>query len=241
MALLKSLGQRHREDEIMDQPGLDPVEHQRALRGLARINAWSGSTRILWPAIAALARQLAPQPLRVLDVATGGGDVPIRLWRRARRAGLRIEVAGCDRSPVAIRHAAAAGASVEFFVRDVLVEGLPQAYDVVTSSLFLHHLEWTDAVKLLRVLQQAARHLVLVNDLRRSSPAWLFAYAGTRVLSRSPVVHVDGPRSVAAAFTCAEAAALAREAGLNGATVARRWPFRFLLGWHRHRSAGVSA
>ena len=31
----------------------------------------------------------------------------------------------------------------------------------------------------------------------------------------------------------AEHAALAHEAGLSGATVARRWPFRFLLSWFR--------
>jgi hypothetical protein len=61
----------------------------------------------------------------------------------------------------------------------------------------------------------------------------LLACAGTRLLSRSPVVHVDGPRSVAAAFTPAEALDLAQRAGLTGATVVRRWPCRFLLTWRR--------
>jgi 2-polyprenyl-3-methyl-5-hydroxy-6-metoxy-1,4-benzoquinol methylase len=243
--MLKSLGQRHREDEVMDQPGLDSAEHAHALRGLARINAWSGSARILWPALAALARQLEPETVRVLDLATGGGDVPLRLWRRARRARLQVELAGCDCSPIAVmharHHAAAAGAPVNFFVHDVLADALPQGYHVLTSSLFLHHLERLDALKLLQSMRQAAGQLVLVNDLRRSGAAWLLAYAATRVLTRSPVVHVDGPRSVAAAFTCAEAAALAHQAGLGDATVARRWPFRFLLNWRRPDAVKVGA
>ena len=57
----------------------------------------------------------------------------------------------------------------------------------------------------------------------------VLAYLGTRILSRSPVVHVDGLLSVAAAFTMSEALELARRARWEGATVRWRWPFRFLL------------
>ena len=79
------LKERRREPELMDQPGLDSAHHFRALRGLGRINLLSNSAGILWPPLVDLARRLSPQPVRVLDVATGGGDLPIRLWRRARR------------------------------------------------------------------------------------------------------------------------------------------------------------
>jgi hypothetical protein len=61
----------------------------------------------------------------------------------------------------------------------------------------------------------------------------LAAQLGSRVLTTSHVVHVDGPRSVEGAFTRAEALALAERAGLNGARVSRRWPFRWLLTWRR--------
>ncbi len=82
--------QRRCVPEVMDQPDLDPRLHAQALQGLARLNFWSGSARILWPPLSALARRLRPRPLRVLDLATGGGDVPVRLWRRASRAGLDV-------------------------------------------------------------------------------------------------------------------------------------------------------
>jgi hypothetical protein len=96
-----SLAHRHRQPELMDDPALDPVEHRRALAGLARINAVSGSAKVLWPALRTLARQHA-RPLRVLDIATGSGDVPLALHRLAVKENLPITFAGCDLSPVAI-------------------------------------------------------------------------------------------------------------------------------------------
>src|SRR4051794_15613738 len=101
----------------MDQPELPAAEHVQALVGLARINWFSGSAGILWPALRTAARG-AGRTLRVLDVATGAGDVPIRLWHKARRAGLEVEFSGCDCSERALefaRHRAAqANAKVRF-------------------------------------------------------------------------------------------------------------------------------
>jgi 2-polyprenyl-3-methyl-5-hydroxy-6-metoxy-1,4-benzoquinol methylase len=219
----------------MDQPGLDDAAHAAALSGLRRINWLSGSAGILWPELRALAIQHHGEPLRVLDVATGGGDIPIRLWEKARRAGISLRLEGCDKSPTAVQHAqqraVASGADVHFFPLDVLAEPIPTGYDVVACSLFLHHFDNEVAVELLLRLAAAARRMILVNDLNRCITGWLLAYLGTRMLTRSPVVHIDGPLSVQAAFTPAEALALAQQAGMNGATVHRRWPFRYLLKW----------
>ena len=89
---------------------------------------------------------------------------------------------------------------------------------------------------MLRRLSGAARRAVLVNDLERSAPGLLMAVVGTRALTRSPVVHYDGPWSVAAAFTCREALGLARAAGLKRARVTRCWPWRWLLSWRRDQA-----
>lgn len=228
------LGQRKRMSEQMDEPGIDPAEHARALRGLARINAWSRSDAILWPEILRVARS-AGRTIRVLDVASGAGDVLVRLERRARSAGLSIEWIGVDGSAVAVEHAAhlarSANSPVRFQVGDALSGPLPEA-DIACSSLFLHHLDEGPALTLLRRLIEVAPQ-ALVNDLRRCWTGYLAAVIGTRLLSRSPVVHYDGPVSVRGAFTPAEALALGREAGWVDAKAVRRWPFRFLLSGRR--------
>lgn len=232
-----ALSVRSRTPEIMDRPDLDADLHVEALRGLGRINVLSRSDAIVWPAIARLARERSPEPIRVLDIACGGGDVATRLSKRAARARLNIQVEGCDISPVAIEFATRSAEShrsdARFFVLDALGGPLPEAYDVVMCSLFLHHLDEDEAVALLRRMATATRRLILVNDLIRGGLGYALARLGCRILSRSKVVRFDGPASVAAAFTVAEAKNLADRAGLDRATLTRHWPQRFLLAWSR--------
>jgi 2-polyprenyl-3-methyl-5-hydroxy-6-metoxy-1,4-benzoquinol methylase len=239
MTLLKppDLARRQRRPEIMDRPDLDPAKHAAALEGLGRINRLSRSGAVLWSAVERLARQRGGMPLRVLDLASGGGDIAVSLARRAARAGLDVQISGCDVSPIAVRfagqHAEAERVDVRFFEYDALAGDLPGGYDVLTSTLFLHHLDDPEAVGLLRRMREAAGRAVLVDDLVRNRWGLALAWAGCRLLTRSEVVHHDGPASVSAAFTPGEVLDLARQAGLEGASLTRHWPQRFLLAWSR--------
>ena len=259
MSSWMQVGRRSLEPEMMDDPALSHERHVAALRGLERINRWSGSVGIVWAAIRELVRGLGGeslrvpdvggtgaltgpatvgQPLRVLDLATGAGDVPIGLARRARRAGVLLEIEACDASPTALEYArqraARAGADVRFFLLDVLGGDFPAGYDVVVSSLFLHHLSEEAAVLLLRKMAAAARRLVVVNDLLRSRRGLALAYLAPRLLTTSKVVHVDAVRSVRAAFKLDEVHTLAGQAGLGGVVLWRCWPQRYALVWRRH-------
>jgi 2-polyprenyl-3-methyl-5-hydroxy-6-metoxy-1,4-benzoquinol methylase len=224
----------------MDQPDLDYARHLHALHGLMRINFWSGSARTLWCALRQLAQQSSLTRLRLLDIATGAGDVPLRLWQKGQRIGLTLQIDACDVSPRAIafarRQAEKGNARVNFFHWNALEDPLPGPYDVVCCSLFLHHLAEDQAIRLLRRMGEMAARVVLVSDLRRSIAGYLAAFFGTRFFSASHVVHHDGPVSVAAAFRPNEVLRLAHQAGLEGATVQKRWPYRLLLQWHRAAS-----
>jgi 2-polyprenyl-3-methyl-5-hydroxy-6-metoxy-1,4-benzoquinol methylase len=230
-----SLSMRRREAEIQDQPDLDRELLHQALRGLERLNRWCGVSRTFWPPIRDLAEKTGSSPLRILDVGTGAGDLPIRLWQLGRSACLPLEITGCDLNVHTIAYAqeraAQAQAAVRFFAWDALSGPFPGQYDVVVSSLFLHHLDDDQVVMILRRMAEAASELVLVNDLERSLTGWLYAYLGTRLLFTSKVNRVDGPRSVAAAFTMEEVRYLALRAGLEGAALEKRWPCRYLLKW----------
>jgi SAM-dependent methyltransferase len=234
--MIPSLDQRRRIPELMDDPAIDPAEHRRALEGLARINRWSRSDAVVWPVVKEVARRHSNRPIKMLDVATGAGDVPIALWRRAKLAGINVELSACDVSPTALdyaaRNAAKCEAPIRFFQHNVVCDPLPGDYDLVVCSLFLHHLSETEATTMLRHMKDSA-DVVGVNDLARSRMNYVMVWLATRLLSRSPVVHFDGPASVQSAFTPSEAKALAERAGLIGAEVASRPPCRFLLTWSR--------
>jgi 2-polyprenyl-3-methyl-5-hydroxy-6-metoxy-1,4-benzoquinol methylase len=225
--------------ERMDDPGLDGGLHREALRSLGRINQLSFTVSSLWAAIRPLAREAGGAPLRVLDVGCGGGEVLIGLARRAWVDGIAMEPAGCDLSERAVafarQQASATGVPVEFFPLDLRESDLPEGYDVILSNLLLHHLRHEEAVSLMRRSSAAARRMVLVNDLLRSRAAYAFTWLGTRLVTRSHVVHEDGPLSVRAGWTPDELAAIAMEAGLpeREFTVERRFPWRLQLAWRR--------
>lgn len=223
--------------EEMDRPGLEPDRHTQALRALRRINVISATAAVVYRPIRELAMSRPGRALRVLDVACGGGDVAIALWKRARRDGIPLMVRGCDINPSAVnyaaRQAALAQSDARFFTHDVISHGTPNEFDIITSSLFLHHLTDDQALRWLRDLARAARELVLISDLIRCRAGFLLACLASRVLTASPIVRFDAPASVAAAFTIEEAQSLADRAGLSGHAIERTWPFRFLLIWRR--------
>lgn len=227
---------RVREREVMDDPKLDAAEHDRALQGLSRLNAISRSTRILWRPIARLARSRGAK-LRVLDVATGSGEVLLDLWQKAFRAGIPLEILGTDVNPhaveVARERAAQRKIPIDCRVCNAVSGELPSGFDVVISSLFFHHLAEDQAAALLQKMADAARHLVLVNDLHRSRTGLVLVATASRVVTTSRVVHIDAVRSLRAAFTVREMRLLADAVGLEGAAVGHRWPCRFLLSWER--------
>jgi len=206
--------QRDLQPERMDDPTLPAQEHVAALVGLSRINRLTSVSRPIYRRLRRYA-QATGRPLRVLDVATGSGDLPIDWARRARADGVDLEITAIDISNVALdfarKRAADAGVQIHFECRDCLQSRLPSGFDIVTCNLFIHHLHQTSIAKLLQAMRAAADHAVLVCDLERSrlnlAAVWLAAHAVTR----SAVVHEDAILSVRAALTRREFRELATE------------------------------
>lgn len=228
---------QRRVDELMDDPALAPAEHDRALAGLCRLNALARSHALLLPAVTRAVRATALREVTILDIATGAADGPVRIARHLVRRGVRVRLLLADASAhaleIAVARAHAGGIAAEPLRCDAVAGPIPARADLVTCSLFVHHLDRPSAVRALGHMRDAAVHAVAVTDLDRSRAGLALAWAASRLASRSPVVHFDAPASVHAAYTAPEARALACDAGMPAARVERRWPFRWTMEWSR--------
>jgi ubiquinone/menaquinone biosynthesis C-methylase UbiE len=222
---------RCRSRELMDDPLLDAEAHGHALRSLNRINRLTRVDRRLYAAI----RQLGPVGrMSVLDLGSGGGGF-LHYVSKRRGGENGPPLVGLDRSAVAIRQAQAwYDGTIQSLLADAhRIPLADNSVDVVTCSLFLHHLDEPGVVRVLREAARVARRGIVVDDLSRSRLAVALTWVTTRIVSRSYVFHTDGTRSVRAALRWNELAELARQAGLSGARVSRRFPFRLMLIWQK--------
>jgi SAM-dependent methyltransferase len=201
------------EPELMDRP--QPVSTELAidLKNLRQLNRYFGSYRLIEHF---LRKWVQPEKqLRILDLATGSGDIPRLIVDYARGVGVAVALDAVDQqaSTLAIaRQLSAAYPEIEFIEGDVLSFDRGP-YDIVLCSLALHHFAEADAVALLRRCQELSRKYVLVSDLRRGWLAVAGVYLLTGLFFREPMTRTDARLSAERAFSFAEFRSLAERAG----------------------------
>lgn len=203
--------------ELLDGENIDPRLLRDNLRDMARANRWLGAHRAVRRRVAAwLDRVPAGSTLLVLDVATGGGDLPLALYRWSAAQGQPMTLLASDLNNDVLRVAQAeiGSAPIRLLRHDALrLPFADNSLDLVICTQALHHFHPAAAARLLREFARVARLGVIVNDLRRS----YVAYWGSRALAlvmRSPLSRHDGPLSVLRAYTPDEAREIARLAAV---------------------------
>lgn len=225
---------RRLDPEWMDRTDNPPETLRGALDDIRSVNRLLGGSKTLVDAVRPfLQAGPADEPLSVLDVGTGGADVPLALVAEARRLGRPIAIVAVDRDLGTLEYAREKTKDtpeIELRPADAFALPFPPgSFGLVTASLFLHHYAHADAVRLLRSFRRVARRAVLINDLERSIVPWALIGLAARVTRRNPMFVHDAPLSVLRGFTAEELLAAAREAGASDATVTHRMPYRLLL------------
>ena len=205
--------------ELLDGPLDDAAALDGNLRDLRLINRWLGGVALSAAAIEALAAHRVA--LSLLDVGTGGADIPVALIELAEKRGRRVQAVGLEvrhevlAAAVRNRPAIAAMRNLELHVGDGRTLPYPdRSFDIAHVSLVLHHLEPPAAIDLLRELGRVARLGVVVNDLERSRLGWIGAWLLGHLLTANRYTRRDAPLSVRRAYRQHEMAALLRDAGL---------------------------
>lgn len=227
------LASRRREPEWMDSPDVDPAMLEGGLRFIRRVNNWLGYTRATLSVMERFSRGWrVGETIRVIDLATGSADVPVALADRARRRRLMLEVVGVDlheRTCAIARRRTRGYPEVRIIRADVLTDLPfdPGSFDYAISSMFLHHLDDDQIVRVLRLMDRVAKRGILVADLLRRRRAYRWIRLLT--LASNPMLRHDACVSVAQALSEAEVLELARRADLPYLNYTEHFGHRFVL------------
>lgn len=168
------------------------------LRSLEKVNRWLLGYR---PTLAWLERlpRGRREPVHIVDVGCGGGDLlrQIAVW--ARRRGIAVQLTGIDLNPHAARAAAESTPKelgITWVTGDAMVYRPEKPMDIVVSSLMTHHLEDEEIVALLRWMESTVLVGWFINDLERAE--WSSRLFGWVRWHR--IVRHDGPVSFRRAF-----------------------------------------
>lgn len=209
--------------ELLDSTaGVESQDLQASLRDIRRANIFGLGTWVVKRHLAKLLDERGHSgSLRVLDVATGSGDIPEELFRWARSRGVELSFVLTDISPEILSVArerinrVGFGRRSSFVVCDASKLPFPDAsFDVVVCSLAFHHLNLRQARAALREMERLSRVGFIINDVYRSRGAWCMAWVLVHLTTANRLTRHDGPTSVLRAFTPRELKRMAAEAGV---------------------------
>jgi len=210
--------QRRPTRELLDTDSGTPSEVAASLNDLRWFNRWFGGVSTSSRLIEIVARDATK--LSVLEVAAGDGFVPKTLRKRFPQIDLEFTL--LDRAPSHLPR----NNGMRAVAGDALA--LPfqsSAFDIVSSSLFVHHLQPEQVVLFVREALRVCRVAVLINDLVRHPFHLAVAYAGVP-LYRSRLTRNDAPASVRQAYTVEEMRNFLEKAGASRVEIHRQYFFR---------------
>jgi SAM-dependent methyltransferase len=220
-------------EEWLDQGRGTPEAIEQSLADLSRINRWLGGMRGLASHLYPRLRGRPAGRLRVLDLGAGGCTIPALIAQWARGEHIPLDIFALDLRHAHLRWAQArlrGCPEIALVQGDVLSPPFAEgSFDLVISSLFLHHFTKEELTQLLpKWLRLARRGLVMTDLVRHPVPYW-FIKASAPAFARSAITRHDAPVSIRRAYRPQELRSIAVEAGFPQARVFAHFPYRMTL------------
>lgn len=219
------------EPEQIDEPDQAFGDIAQSMGDVARSNRLLGGTQTVLFHVSRLLRGVPPgTPIRVLDIATGSGDIPCALMEWGRRRKLNLSVVGVDAMPAMLRLARARDCGACWVQADALhLPFAPRSFDIALCALAFHHFGFDASVEVLKAMDQLTTRGLVVSDLRRDKLSLWGVSAGLAVMRSHPFTRHDGPASVRRAFTPREYAKMVALSGAQDVRLHAHWYARIAL------------
>ena len=165
---------RRHTPELMDDPNADRADLEASLRFIRMVNRRLGGVDAV---LNHLKRWSATWPvdrtIRILDIGTGSGDVPLAIsdWAAASQHPVHVTAVDLHETTLAVARAQIGKQSdielVQADARNLMDEFEPRAFDYAHAGMFLHHLSDIELMTVLRIMDRLTTRGVIWNDLVR--------------------------------------------------------------------------
>jgi ubiquinone/menaquinone biosynthesis C-methylase UbiE len=214
--------------ELLDTDSGTPQEIAESLLDLRWFNRWFGGIATTRALMHLVRERTGGTEFSLLEVASGDGFIPQAVNAELQREGVRLNLALLDR---AASHLPKNGSIPKVAGDAFRLPFRDSSFDLVSSSLFVHHLAPDQAVACACEALRVSRIAVLAHDLIRHPVHLALAYAGAP-LYRSRITRNDASASVWQAYTVEEMRRHFEQAGAVKVEIERHFLFRMgVIAW----------
>ncbi len=218
--------------ELMDDPTLDSVALQQALREVTLVNRVLGGNRITTRGLDYFFKKYSQDHYEIADMGCGDGATLRTVADYCRKHKLTVSLVGYDFNVKSIELARLKSQDypeIQFEVQDILkLNPDRSSFDIVLSVLTMHHFSDIEIEQFLSKFLKLSKLGVVINDLQRSRLAYFLFKGFSRVFMRSPIARYDGLVSIKRAFTKKELVTFTKKLSVKHYQLSWRWAFRYL-------------
>ena len=204
MSLLINTKKRSDDTEIMDDFSISGKILRSTLDTLANINKWLGGNKVtLYGLKKVIKNHPKNVPITIIDLGCGGGDILRKVSKYGKKEGYIFKLVGVDANKDAVDYARELSKDypeISFVACDIFSDAFESLqYDVVLTTLFLHHFKEDQIISMLSSLKNKAKSGIVVNDLHRHPMAY-YLFKLVCVTIKNTMIIEDGLTSILRGF-----------------------------------------
>jgi len=222
--------ERSSQIELMDDFSVEGNLLRESLDSLANINKWLGGNFVTLNGLKKVLKgHEKSKPLTILDMGCGNGDMLRELAKFGKKASYNFTLIGIDANQHTVDYAKELSVNyheISYLKQDVFSEEFQHLqFDLVLATLFLHHFNEDDIVKLLAPILKKANLGIVVNDLNRNKIAY-YLFSFLCLFIKNKMTKEDGLISVLRAFKKADLEKMTEKLNAKS-TIQWKWAFRY--------------
>ncbi|MGZ5190607.1 MAG: methyltransferase domain-containing protein [Flavisolibacter sp.] len=230
---MPSFKNRSYKKELLDQNDIPFEDIKRNMQELDLINRRLGGHDITIAGFSGLQKHnlKTKEDIHVVEIGCGGGDNlrAIKKWANKKMISVRLTGIDINAECISFAQSQSGNKGIEFIHSDYRDTNFNKTPQIIFSSLFCHHFNDIELVRMLKWMHENTESGFFINDLHRHPLAFYSIKLLTAIFSKSYLVKNDAPLSVQRGFKRNDWIKAFKNAGIENYTCEWKWAFRWLI------------